>query len=138
MIPIGKKPADPPPRRLEIIVADDVQEIKDLVTIWLEEEGHVVTHASNGREALQLVMGKSCDLLITDIVMPDGDGWDAIVALNRTRPHTRILAISGGGNHMPSDICLRVAKGVGADGILKKPFRRAQFLTAVEQVMSRK
>ena len=108
------------------------------MTIWLEEAGHVVTHASNGREALRLVMEKPCDLLITDIVMPDGDGWDAIVALNRTRPNTRILAISGGGKHMPSEVALRVAKGVGADGILKKPFRRAQFLTAVDQVMSRK
>ncbi len=121
-------------RPLRVVVADDVREIQDLVTIWLQEEGHQVRHASNGREVVRVVCDEPTDLVITDIVMPEGDGWDAILTINRLRPATRILAISGGGKQMPADACLRVAKGVGADGVLKKPFGRSQLLAAVAQV----
>jgi CheY-like chemotaxis protein len=139
MLPLRKKETTPvpAPRRLEILVADDVAEIAQLVSLWLEEAGHVVTHASNGREIAGLVKNKHFDVVVTDIVMPNGNGWDAILAINRMRPTTRILAISGGGNHMPADACLRVAKGVGADRVLKKPFQRGQLLDAVEQITAR-
>jgi two-component system cell cycle response regulator CpdR len=131
-----KGPASPK-KRLEIVVADDVPEIKDLVALWLEELGHAVTHASDGREVVRLVTERHFDLVITDIVMPQGDGWEAILAINRLRPATRILAISGGGHHMPADACLRVAKGVGADAVLKKPFRQPELVAAVRQIMGR-
>ena len=139
MLPLRKKQPAPSttPRQLQILVADDVEEIKQLVALWLEEAGHAVTHASNGRDVVRLVKDRAFDLVVTDIVMPNGDGWDAILAINRLRPGTRILAISGGGKHMPADACLRVAKGVGADHILKKPFHRAQLLEAVNQVAAR-
>jgi CheY-like chemotaxis protein len=135
MLPLMKKPKDAP-RALSVLVADDVHEIKQLVSTWLEEEGHRVLHASGGREVIRIACDTTIDLVITDIVMPDGDGWDAILAVNRLRPATRVLAISGGGKHMPADACLRVAKGVGADGVLKKPFGRAQLLAAVTQIVS--
>lgn len=139
MLPLRKKQTTRPAaaRRLEILVADDVEEIARLVALWLEEAGHAVTHAASGRDVVRLVKTKPFDVVVTDIVMPDGDGWDAILAINRMRPATRILAISGGGNQMPADACLRVAKGVGADRILKKPFQRAQLIDAVEQMMAR-
>jgi CheY-like chemotaxis protein len=139
MLPLRKKQAASPApvRRLEILVADDVEEITKLVGLWLEEAGHAVTHAASGRDVVRCVKDKAFDLVITDIVMPNGDGWDAILAINRMRPATRIVAISGGGNHMPADACLRVAKGVGADRVLKKPFRRTELLDAVEQVTGR-
>jgi CheY-like chemotaxis protein len=139
MLPLRKKQTTQAPvaRRLEVLVADDVEEITKLVALWLEEAGHGVTHASNGREVVRLVKTKPFDLVVTDIVMPEGDGWDAILAINRVRPATRILAISGGGRQMPADACLRVAKGVGADRVLKKPFHRAQLMEAVEQIMAR-
>ena len=138
MLPVRKKqPVATAPRSLDVVVADDVKEITELVAAWLEEVGHSVTHAANGREVIQLLKDKPFDLLITDIVMPEGDGWDAVLAVNRLRPATRILAISGGGRHMPADACLRVAKGVGADGILKKPFRRAELMQAIEKAIAR-
>lgn len=139
MLPLRKKQATRPPavRRLEILVADDVEEITRLVALWLKEAGHAVTLAASGRDVIRLVKARAFDVVVTDIVMPDGDGWDAILAINRLRPATRILAISGGGNQMPADACLRVAKGVGADRVLKKPFHRAQLIDAVEQIMAR-
>ncbi|MSU51606.1 MAG: response regulator [Opitutus sp.] len=109
MIPLLKTPPKPvePQKRFEVVVADDVESIRELVTIWLQGVGYSVTAVSSGRELIQAVKDKNFDLVVTDIVMPDGDGWDAILAINRLRPETRILAISGGSNKMPTDPCLR-------------------------------
>ncbi len=135
---LRKQPAPPvSPRRLEIVVADDVVEIVELMSHWLQAEGHTVTRAASGREIIELLQQRAYDLLVTDIVMPGTDGWDAILAVSRLRPETRILAISGGAKKMPVDACLRVAKGVGADHVLKKPFRQAEFLAAVAKVVAR-
>jgi CheY-like chemotaxis protein len=125
------------PQVREVLVADDVAEITELVGHWLESEGHRVTRASSGREVIEWVQKRAFDIVITDIVMPDGDGWDAILAVGRQRPETRIIAISGGGNLMPVEACLRVAKGVGADVVLKKPFGKSDFLAAFNRLASR-
>lgn len=137
MISIRKNPPPPakPLRPLSIILAEDVDDIRRLIAGWLEADGHSVTSASNGREVIHLIRERPFDLVITDIVMPEADGWDAILAVNRLRPTTRVLAISGGGQQVPADVCLRVAKGVGADAVLLKPFDRDQFMTTVARVI---
>lgn len=121
-------------RRLSIVVADDVYEIRSLVAEWLGEVGHDVTGVPSGRELIELVRDRSVDLVIVDLVMPGIDGLDAILAVNRLRPSTRILAISGGGRGLPTEAGLRLAKGVGADAVLTKPFRRKQLVAAVQRV----
>jgi CheY-like chemotaxis protein len=137
MIPLRKKQNEPVPlkKKLSVVVADDVHEIEHLLLTWLEEEGHTVARAGSGREILRIVRGRPVDLVITDVLMPDGDGLDAILAINRVSPATRVLAISGGARNQPADACLRVARGVGADAVLLKPFGRAQLLAAVKKTM---
>ena len=136
MFPLRKKPLPVVAAKpLKIVVADDVHEIQQLVALWLEQAGHSVTRVSTGGEVIQVVRDRPVDLVVTDLVMPGGDGLDAILAVNRIRPSTRILAISGGGPNMPADAGLRVAKGVGADGILLKPFDQQKLLAAVQKVI---
>src|SRR5689334_15361497 len=125
MFSLRKKPASAPvpaSKPLLVLVADDVHEIQQLVTLWLEEAGHTVLAASTGREMIEVVRQKPIDLVVADLVMPGGSGLDGILAISRIRPATRILAISGGGPKMPAEPALRVAKGLGADGVLLKPF----------------
>jgi CheY-like chemotaxis protein len=122
---------------LAIIVADDVAEILQLVGQCLEEVGHTVSYASTGSEVIRLLARQACDLAIVDVLMPDGDGLDVIFAVKRSYPLTRVLAISGGGKYMVAAECLRVAKGVGADGVLLKPFGRQQLLETIDVVMNR-
>ncbi len=123
------------PHPLEIVVADDLDEIRALVTHWLAPLGHAVHCASGGREAMRLAKEKHCDLVITDVLMPDGDGLDVIMGLKRTNPAMRFLAISGGGKYMGAAAALSLAQAIGADAVLFKPFNRAQFLSAVGQLI---
>lgn len=122
--------------RLAILVADDVRDLQELISLWLTEAGHAVTAASNGREVIRCVQDQPFDLLVTDIIMPDGDGWDAIAEVHRLRPEMRILAISGGSREMPASAVLRVAQGAGAIGVLKKPFSRVDLLEAVGRIVA--
>lgn len=135
MVPLPFSPTVTSTRsQLEIIVADDVAEIRDLIAQWLREAGHRVVLAANGNQVVRLLSGRHFDLIVTDVLMPDGDGLEVILAA-RQNPHApRILAISGGGSYMSGPECLRVAKGVGANATLMKPFNRAQLLAAVDDV----
>ena len=123
---------------LKVLLADDVRDLQALIALWLEEAGHRVTRASSGKEIVECVRKGTFDLLVTDILMPDGDGWDAIVEVHRLRPEIRILAISGGAREMPAHTVLRAARAAGAIGMLEKPFSRPQLLSAVAQVLAAK
>ena len=131
--PAAKGSSETVNKPLAIIVADDVEEIVRLLQQYLEDEGHKVSCVSTGHEVIRLLRKQHYDLVITDVLMPDGDGLDVIVAAKRDFAGTRVLAISGGGKYMVAGDCLRIAKGVGAHGLLLKPFNRQQLLAAVEQ-----
>jgi CheY-like chemotaxis protein len=123
-------------QQLRIIVADDVDEIRMLMGKWLENDGHAVSYASTGEQVVRLLHHHPYDMVITDVLMPDGDGLDVIHAARRVNPVPRVLAISGGGRYMGAQDCLRIAHGIGADGVLLKPFNHEELVAAMQQVLS--
>lgn len=129
----------PQAKALSVVVVDDVQEIQNLLHHWLRELGWEVTCASSGREAAKLIQQQQAiDLLITDIIMPDGDGLEVITELRRRHPQARVLAISGGGLHLRATDCLKLAKSLGAHAVLLKPFKREQLLEALSSILNEK
>jgi CheY-like chemotaxis protein len=123
-------------RPLSVLVADDEEDIRQLLEQWLKLMGHVVSVASNGTEALKLARGTVFDLVVTDILMPDGDGLMVIDGLRKTQPTARVLAISGGGRYLDSQEYLKMAAGFGADAALMKPFNREKFLLGLGRAMA--
>lgn len=121
---------------LSIIIVDDLHEIQYLVSHWLGVAGHTVTCASGGKEATRFFNTKTYDLVITDMLMPDGDGVEVLQAIRKLQPRARVMAISGGGTYLRAHDVLNVARGFGAHGVLMKPFNRAQLLETVERVMN--
>jgi CheY-like chemotaxis protein len=130
---VGMASSSPPV--VSVLVADDARDLQALIAGWLEEAGHQVTAAFTGREIGELVQQRPFDVVVTDILMPDGDGWDAIAEVLRLRPTTRIIAMSGGSREMPANAVLRVARGAGAIEVLKKPFTRVEFMAALGRVV---
>lgn len=116
---------------LSILVTDDEESIRDLIQHWLTRAGHRVTCAASGDEARRHLRGGRFDLVITDIVMPDGDGFELVASVKSLQPHARILAISGGGKYIQGADCLKMARGLGADGIVIKPFNWEQVKEAI-------
>ncbi len=120
---------------LSILVADDEEGIRDLLARWLENRGHSVSCADCGQDASRLLQEHRFDLVITDVVMPDGDGFELIPIVRKTQPAARILAISGGGRYIPSDDCLNLARGLGAHATMFKPFNWEQMRTGITRAL---
>lgn len=122
-------------RSLTIVVADDTIDVQEDIRRWLVELGHSVTCVSCGNDAVRLIREHSIDLVITEVIMPNGDGLEVILELKNRRPGARAIAISAGGRYLPAADCLRAAKGLGAHETLLKPVCQADLLAAVERVI---
>lgn len=103
-----------------ILLIDDEPHIRNLWTFILLEEGYGVHTACDGAEGLSYFEEHGADLVITDIVMPEKNGIEALVEIKRSSPDTKVLVVSGGGAERVSEVLL-VAENLGADAVLKKP-----------------
>ncbi len=90
--------------------------------------------APNGLVGLQQFRATSPDLVLTDLMMPIMEGLETIPVLRRAQPSLKIIAMSGGGTN-PAGSYLRIAKKLGADYTLAKPFSLAELSTAVAALL---
>ena len=115
-----------------ILVVDDEEQIRTMLTQMLEHEGFVVDTAENGEAGMDLISRHAYDLIITDMIMPVKDGLKFIMELVRDYPDMRILAISGGGA-IKAERYLTMAGYLGDIATLEKPFKREAILALVEK-----
>ena len=96
--------------------------------LLLERAGYDVATASDGNRALEIQREFACDVLITDVFMPDADGLETIDRFKREFPQVKIVAVSAGGGRMQNLRYLTLAGVAGADATLAKPFEPAALL----------
>jgi CheY-like chemotaxis protein len=87
-------------RPLRIFVVENHEDTRFLLVLLLEQLGHTVFSATTLAGALEALPASNCDVLISDIGLPDGNGWDLMMRLGADRPQYAI-AMSGFG--MSSD-----------------------------------
>jgi two-component system, chemotaxis family, chemotaxis protein CheY len=114
-----------------VLVVDDEADLANAVRRVLTRAGYEVSCAASGKQAIILLRQQSFAVVVTDMLMPDVDGAEVIAAVRRLQPSARIVAISGGGMYMGPDDILSLAKKLGADAPLPKPFTPAQLLEAI-------
>ena len=117
-----------------ILVADDEQAIRSILTMVLQMAGHAVEAAANGEEVLRLARKQKFDLIVTDIIMPKKEGIETILELKRLQPAIKVIAISGGGRKGSMDF-LHVAQMVGASHTIAKPFEPDDLVAAVKNCL---
>lgn len=118
-----------------ILLIDDDDLLRDAIGDLLESEGYDVTVAEDGNRGLEAFQAVGPEIVITDIMMPDRDGIDTIIALSKEDPQPRIIAISGGGGQLDSLSYLKMAEKLGADRVLEKPFRAKVLLETIETLL---
>jgi CheY-like chemotaxis protein len=118
-----------------ILVMDDDPSVRTTLKFVLEDSGYTVALAENGRVGLALYCTLRPDLVITDIIMPDKEGIETIIAIRKRHPTARIIAISGGGRRGDTQF-LRLAKSFGASHVLAKPFTPEELLNLVTQCLT--
>ncbi|MEO5340733.1 MAG: response regulator [Magnetococcus sp. MYC-9] len=118
-----------------ILVVDDDESIRVLLREFLERDGHQVEEAVNGKQALLRYRQDPADLVITDIFMPEQDGFELILEIQASFPAVKIIAMSGGGCGMDASLGLRLTRFFGAVRQLEKPFTRERLLEMVHLVL---
>ncbi len=107
-----------------ILIVDDDELFRTMLEAMLRKEGYQVLTASNGTEAQARLESISPDLIMTDILMPEGDGIELITALNRQQRGIPIVAMSGGRRSISLEFNLESAALMGVKATLPKPFTR--------------
>ena len=118
---MAKKANSPAAPKAEVLIIDDDVAILHSLTVLLQTNDIPIAIARDGLEGLALFRKLSPKVVLTDILMPEQDGIGVIMAMRRERPDVKIIAMSGGGRIGKSDF-LTVAKKLGADAVIAKPF----------------
>jgi DNA-binding response OmpR family regulator len=111
---------------MNILVADDEKDIRNLIKISLEENGYTVQTAQDGKEAWDILMTQEVHLAILDVMMPVMDGFNL---LRKIREHSTIPVIFLTARTDDMDKVLGL--GLGADDYLAKPFSIAELVARV-------
>jgi DNA-binding NtrC family response regulator len=116
-------------RAATVLVVDDEQQVRRLAEVILQAGGYRVYTAANGVEALALANQLQCrlNLLLTDMIMPEMDGHELILAIRRICPYMDTILMSGA--FVPDDARFKNY------GILPKPFTMNQLLSTVEEAL---
>lgn len=121
-----------------ILIVEDTPLMRDTLVDVLGELGHQAVTAENGAEAVEMIAaGQAFDVIITDIIMPEMDGIEAILEIQTMRPETPIIAISGGSARLEKAAGLDTAKRLGAIAVLEKPFEVDALVDALARAEQR-
>lgn len=115
-----------------LLIVDDEKEIRELIEIYLKNEGYEVIMASTGLEAIQTVNQRRVDLIILDVMMPVVNGIDACIKI-REQHNVPIIMLSA----KVEDIDKILGLSVGADDYLTKPFNPLELIARVKAQLRR-
>jgi CheY-like chemotaxis protein len=117
-----------PDVRFDVLVVEDHEDGRDFLRRLLESNGHAV-HAvgscAEAREALAIPRVPHYDLLLTDVGLPDGSGWDLVLYARAQVPNIRIGVITGWEPMVSAD------DAVSVEFVLRKPLRAAELLAHI-------
>jgi two-component system, NtrC family, response regulator AtoC len=116
-----------------ILIADDEEPIRHVLTVLLAEQGFFVRAVKDGDEALRELAARDYDALVTDVRMPGMDGLSLVRAVGQQAPETTVIVMSAYGSH---DLALEAMKA-GAYDYLGKPFRPDEVLLVLRKAEER-
>ena len=123
--------AAPKPDAPAILVVEDEAVIRDLLTMILQQRGYGVRVAAGGHEARRLIAAERPALILSDLHMPEGNGWALLEYCRSQLPDVPVIIFSG------SDFGKYPQIEAWAAGQVAKPFSPEQLLSTVERVLSR-
>src|SRR4030095_7202334 len=117
----------------KILIADDDAHIRELIALFLRNEGFEIVEAKDGAEALAIVENVQIDMVILDIMMPLLDGWELCKEIRRIDANIPLLMVTAKGESAQK------VKGfqLGTDDYLTKPFDPMELVMRVKALLKR-
>ncbi len=115
-----------------VLIADDEKEIRDLLRLYLENEGYRIIEASDGMEAIKAVKEKHPDICLLDIMMPGKDGLSVLKEI-RDESNIPVIMISA----RTADVERILGLNLGADDYIPKPFNPLEVAARVKSNLRR-
>jgi len=116
-----------------ILIVDDEQSYRQLLTLVFEEQGNKIRTAMNGRQALDALAAESADVIISDVKMPDMDGIEMLRAVRETQPDLGVILMTA----FASVETAREAFKLGADDFIQKPFDVEELKLIVRKTLEK-
>jgi len=116
-----------------ILVIDDEPIIRETITTVLGSKGAEVETAREGDEAMAMLAGREYDLILSDIKMPQKNGYEIFAAAKDADPDRPVIFMTGFG-YDPNHSIIR-ARQEGLSGVLYKPFKVSEFLSLIKDVL---
>src|SRR5678815_1062097 len=120
-------------RMSNILIVDDEQSYRQLLSLVFEGDGHTIRTASNGREALTLLHEEPADVVISDVRMPDMDGIQMLSSVRETQPDLGVVLMTA----FASVETAREAFKLGADDFIQKPFDVEELKLIVKKTLEK-
>jgi len=117
----------------EILIVDDEPSYRKILKLLFEAEGHSVRTAENGKDALLQIEDLPCDLIVSDVRMPDMDGIELLAAARETFPEICVVLMTAFGTIDTA----REAFRLGADDFIQKPFQNDELRLIVQRALER-
>lgn len=119
----------------KILVVDDDDVTVGLLCLYLGKDQHDVTTAKNGKDALVCLSSETFDILITDIIMPEMDGYELIMHLLLSSSAPKIIAISAGAPSIDAALILEAAHSLKVLQTITKPVTYEALRSAVVKLL---
>lgn len=123
-----------------ILVADDEEEMRNLLSTVLRTDGYTVSEAKDGQELLSMLVAKTAsdgspispDLVVTDVQMPGATGMRVLAHVRRAHPTVPVILITAFGS---AELHAQ-AKRLGAATVLDKPFNLVELRKLIQRLLS--
>jgi len=120
-------------QRIRILVVDDIVDVREMLTMSLMQAGFQVVGAESAREALQAASERSFDLIVSDVGMPDMNGFELATRLRRMSRYETIpiIALTGYSEYEDGERALQS----GFIAQLVKPIDPSQLITLIDELL---
>ena len=121
-----------------VLIVDDDASLRDTLRRMVESVGYDVHCAEDARTAIANVTDREPDIIITDIYMPAGDGFELLNWLRNNGIRTPVIAMSGSNSAIGEYDQLSVAEHLGAAAVIDKPFRQSKLVETIDRVLAKR
>lgn len=120
------------PKKPTLLVVDDDPDLRQLLGHDFKRQGYEVLEASGGHIAYDMIKTSKIDLVLTDIMMPGGDGFELLDRIQHLYPvRPPIVVLTG-----CSDLSIKEMEDRGAEAVFFKPYDRKNLNSTIRQLVS--